>query len=267
MKTVELPIEEIIFENRNKAYGAYTIRKSYPKSVTKALAYSATFLTLLLVSPVIYKQFYPQEFELIKGEFEHILQPPPPIDPNVVQKLPELPPPPKPKVEVATIRSLVPEPTESPDVEEPPLNSEVSKAVISTVTQAGVENPDATIVEMDNSATDAIIGEKEDEPVLFVEQMPVFDGGMAELSKFLSKNLRYPRQATNGEIEGKVFVQFVVGKDGKVSQVTVIKGIGYGCDEEAVRVVSLMPAWTPGKQSGKPVAVRYNLPISFKLQR
>jgi periplasmic protein TonB len=79
--------------------------------------------------------------------------------------------------------------------------------------------------------------------------------------------LRYPRQAVQQGIEGKVYVQFVVGRDGKVSQISVLKGIGFGCDEEAMRVVSMMPTWTAGKQGGKPVSVRYNLPISFKLQK
>ncbi len=266
MKTVELPIEEIIFENRNKAYGAYMIRKSYPKSVTKALVYSATFATLLLISPVIYREFNPHAFDIVeKTDVDVFLQSPPPIDEKLIQpEIPKLPPPPK---AIATVKLLVYEPTETETIEEPPLNSEVSKAVISNVTQEGTNDPDAVIEIVENSTALAIIEEKVDEPVFVVEQMPTFAGGMSELSKFLSKNLKYPVQANNLGIEGKVYVQFVVGKDGKVSQVSIMKGIGYGCDEEAERVMKLMPAWTAGKQGGKPVAVRYNLPISFKLDK
>lgn len=98
-----------------------------------------------------------------------------------------------------------------------------------------------------------------------VEQNPEFMGGMDALLKFLQKNLRYPTPAVNANVGGKVFMQFVVGQDGSITKVDVLKGIGFGCDEEAQRVVKLMPRWSPGKQSGRPVAVRYTLPISFQL--
>ncbi len=103
------------------------------------------------------------------------------------------------------------------------------------------------------------------EVFMLVEQPPVYPGGMAKLYDFLSRNIRYPEEAKQKKIQGKVFVSFVVNTDGSIDRIRVLKGIGAGCDEEAVRVMSVMPNWIPGKQSGRPVAVQYNLPIDFKL--
>ena len=83
--------------------------------------------------------------------------------------------------------------------------------------------------------------------------------------EYLSSNIKYPEEAKEKGISGRVFIQFVIEKDGSVSNVKVMKGIGGGCDEEAVRVVKAMPKWKPGKQKGKPVRVNYILPVSFKL--
>ena len=99
-----------------------------------------------------------------------------------------------------------------------------------------------------------------------VEEMPEYPGGMDKLVEYLSQNIKYPQQAIEKGIEGKVFVSFIVEKDGSVSNVQVQRSLGGGCDEEAVRVVKAMPKWKPGKQDGKPVRVRYNLPINFRLQ-
>src|SRR5690606_41001791 len=98
-----------------------------------------------------------------------------------------------------------------------------------------------------------------------VEQQPEFPGGMDALAKFLRRHVVYPPAAQRANIAGKVVVQFVVEKDGSVGQVTVIKSVGFGCDEEAVRVVKAMPKWSPGKQNGQPVRVYYTLPVSYTL--
>ncbi|MEZ0607112.1 TonB family protein [Fibrella sp. WM1] len=98
-----------------------------------------------------------------------------------------------------------------------------------------------------------------------VQQQPRFPGGMPKLFQFLGRTLRYPEEAVQKNVMGKVFVAFVVNADGRIDRIQVLKGIGAGCDEEAVRVVSLMPKWIPGKQNGKAVAVKYNLPISFQI--
>jgi protein TonB len=93
--------------------------------------------------------------------------------------------------------------------------------------------------------------------------MPEFPGGMQGLSNFLGKHLKYPKQARRAGVQGKVHVNFVVNEQGRPVDVLVSQGIGYGCDEEAVRVVQIMPSWKPGTQDGKPVAVQFSLPITF----
>lgn len=117
--------------------------------------------------------------------------------------------------------------------------------------------------------TPIMIEEEEefDEEVIFtvVEDQPEFPGGEAARQKFLEDNLRYPQMAREAGIQGTVFVTFVVERDGSVTDVRILRGIGGGCDEEAVRVVSMMPRWEPGRQRGQPVRVQFNMPIRFRL--
>ena len=101
---------------------------------------------------------------------------------------------------------------------------------------------------------------------MVVESMPEFPGGEPSLYKYLAENIKYPQMAKESGIQGRVFVTFVVERDGSVTDVRVLRGIGGGCDEEAIRVVKAMPKWTPGKQRGKSVRVQYNLPVKFTLQ-
>lgn len=128
---------------------------------------------------------------------------------------------------------------------------------------AVTENPDtsveayASIHDMPADTTDTY---------LMVEAEPEFPGGMEALMKYLSENIKYPEQAKKENIQGKVYMRFVVEKDGSIVDAEILRGIGGGCDEEALRVVNAMPKWEPGKQKGTPVRVQYNLPIVFKLQ-
>lgn len=108
---------------------------------------------------------------------------------------------------------------------------------------------------------------KEEGVFTVVEQNPMFPGGLSEMGRYLGRNIRYPAAAQRANVQGKVFVQFVVGKDGDIRDPRIVKGIGFGCDEEALRVTLNMPKWNPGKQNGKPVAVQYNLPILFMLEK
>lgn len=100
---------------------------------------------------------------------------------------------------------------------------------------------------------------------MVVESMPEFPGGEEAMYQFLDNNIQYPDEAKENNIQGRVFVTFVVEKDGAICSVEVLRGIGHGCDEEAVRVVEAMPNWIPGKQRGEPVRVQFNLPIKFTL--
>lgn len=97
-----------------------------------------------------------------------------------------------------------------------------------------------------------------------LENPPKFPGGMAAFYKFLGANIKYPEQAKKANIEGKVFVSFVVEKDGSIANVKVDRSLGYGTDEEAARVIKLSPNWIAGVQNGEPVRVRYNIPIQFR---
>ena len=106
----------------------------------------------------------------------------------------------------------------------------------------------------------------EQEIFKIVEEMPSFPGGEQKLMEFVGKNIKYPQIARETGIQGRVFVNFVVEPDGSVSNVSVLRGIGGGCDEEAMRVVKSMPKWKPGKQRGKAVRVQYMLPVNFRLQ-
>jgi len=116
-----------------------------------------------------------------------------------------------------------------------------------------------------------VLVEEAPEPVAeeiftFVEEYPEFPGGEKALYEYIKNNIRYPEVARTSGITGTVYVQFVVEKDGSISDVKVLRGIGGGCDEEAVRVVKSMPKWKPGKQRGQPVRVYYTLPIDFKIK-
>ncbi|MGP1447573.1 MAG: energy transducer TonB [Candidatus Limimorpha sp.] len=106
----------------------------------------------------------------------------------------------------------------------------------------------------------------EQEIFTIVETMPSFPGGQEKLMHYLATNIKYPQIARESNVQGRVYLSFVVEPDGSVSNVKVLRGIGAGCDEEAMRVVKAMPKWSPGKQRGKAVRVSYNLPVNFKLQ-
>lgn len=119
----------------------------------------------------------------------------------------------------------------------------------------------------DGNAEPAIVETpKETETFIVVEEMPAFPGGDMACRRFLQENARYPQLAKETGIQGKVYLRFVVNETGKVVEVEVLRGIGGGCDEEAVRVVSMLPDWKPGRQSGHNVRVAYNIDVDFILR-
>lgn len=161
----------------------------------------------------------------------------------------DIPPPPPPQVQAPVI-------VEVPDEEE--IEEEIQVNLDIEVSQ-------------DTKVEDVIVKpveepkEEVDEIFTIVEESAAPKGGMAAFYKYVGDKLKYPPQARRMGIDGKVFVEFVINKDGSISDVKAVKGIGAGCDEEAVRVVQSAPSWTPGKQRGKPVKQRMVLPITFKL--
>lgn len=124
---------------------------------------------------------------------------------------------------------------------------------------------DTEVEQLPEVMVDDVEEEESDEVFLIVEQNPEPRGGMGAFYKHVNEHIKFPRQATTLGIEGKVFVQFVVAKDGKLTDIEVIRGIGGGCDEEAIRVVQIAPKWKAGKQRGRAVRVRMVLPITFKI--
>lgn len=127
---------------------------------------------------------------------------------------------------------------------------------------------DSTIVYIfEDKKTDSLLVADEALPVfMIVEQMPEYPGGDAKKNEYLAKNIVYPEYATKKGIQGTVYVSFIIATDGSVSNVKLLRGIGGGCDEEALRVVREMPKWIPGRQNGEAVRVLYNMPVYFKLR-
>lgn len=109
------------------------------------------------------------------------------------------------------------------------------------------------------------VAQDENEVFTVVEEVPSFPGGDDARMQYIQENIVYPKLAKDSGIQGTVFVTFVVEKDGEITNVKILRGIGGGCDEECLRVVREMPKWIPGKQKGEPVRVRFNMPIRFKL--
>ena len=268
------------FDGRNQAYGAFRMRTRYKKHMTTALVIGSVLFTLGLASPVIIKSIEDTvgsdldtqkvvELKAIEAPPLDPKQPPPPVV--------EAPPPPP---KVTTVRFVPPEVAPDEEVAEeeiPPPQEELKEVQASTITQEGDPNANPNeIIEIDpvNSQADVVgtgggeqkVVEQKEEVFLIVEQQPSFPGGVEALQKFLQKEVQYPEIARKAGVEGRVFVTFVVGKDGKIRDVEVARGIGAGCDEEAIRAIKAMPPWIPGKQRGNAVSVRFSMPIAFKLR-
>lgn len=174
------------------------------------------------------------------------------IDADIIQTAEDTPPPP---------------PPEEPEVVATELNVVENDA--EDIHEVGIINAEAKAdeaLEFTRVEVKEEVEEVEEEVFLVVEEDPEFPGGLDALSKFIADNIKYPQLAKENNITGKVFVSFVVEKDGRVGQVKILRDIGGGCGNEAVRVVKMMPRWKPGKQRGKAVRTQFNLPVNFDLQ-
>ncbi len=256
---------DLVFEDRNKDYGAFVHRQLSNKRHLTALIIATVFFVLAVLSPSIIKIIIPKSKEqnvevttLANLKLE---------DNKPKEKLIEdLPPPPPLR---SSIKFTPPVIKADKDVQEeqlPKTQEELQKSdlAISTADVKG-DNESGKLIGEVNSEK-ANIAQEEVKPFLIVEQMPDFPGGTEELMKYLRNKINYPQMARETGIQGTVIVQFVVNKDGKISGVKVLRGIGGNCDEEAVRVVKGMPAWKPGKQNGVAVPVYFQLPIKFTLK-
>ena len=250
-------LEEIVFKNRNKEYGSYVLRKKYRRYLTISLIIGLLVIMSAAAYPLI--NAYLNKEKLLREKEKSVTAemlnmpkedlPPPP------------PPPPPPEALVEKVKFTAPKVVEDTNVE-----SDFGKQDL--LNQKGnTEVPSEEVqVEEKEVKTQVIEQKVEAEVFLIVEEPPTFPGGDAALYKWLGENLKYPEEAKELGIQGRVFVSFVVEPDGSTSNVVVKRGIGGGCDEEAIRIVKAMPKWGAGKQRGQPVRVQFNLPIKFTLQ-
>jgi len=261
-------LNEVIFDKRNKNYGAYAIRSEYNESLRKSLMIVSGFVLLLFVSMMAYNKYNS------KPETEKVV---------VVDDL---------KPEIFDFNTEV---DLTPIVEQPTENAAASAApeggiairIVDGVVETGTVNlnnqqngqgpADALGTSLTSSIvttntvvttevpTNTVVVSKE--PLIFAEEMPEFEGGVAGIMKYVGQNISYPETAKIIGKEGTVHVSFVVNELGNVENVKVMKGIGYGCDEEVVRVITKMPRWKKvGKNNGQPVKVRFNIPVAFRLK-
>jgi protein TonB len=254
---------DIVFQNRNQSYGAYQIRRGYNRTVFVALLISSIAFVFFTSLPAILEMISKAEEEEVKANTEVVvdLEAPPPVDET---EPPPPPPPPPPVMETIKFTPPVVVDEPLPEDEAPPVQEEI-KAQVADVTQQG-SGDDIIIVE--EGTGNKVVEEEPDQVFVSVEEMPVFPGGEEGLMKYLAKNIQYPAMEKDANIQGVVYVYFVVNKDGKVSNVEVKRGVkgGPGLDKEAIRVISSLPKWTPGKQNGRPAMVSYTLPVRFVLR-
>ncbi|HEX5001932.1 MAG TPA: TonB family protein [Bacteroidia bacterium] len=251
----------MVFENLNQKYGAFLLRRIYRRTLGNAIIITVLiFFGAFIIPTVLSKLFGGAEDEnrMVTAN-EVTLAEPPPIDKNEPPPPPVEPPPPLKN----TIKFTPPVVVKDEEVQEepPPSQDLLQDAEAGTKTEEGdTSGVDYSLLEGND------VVEQPDQVFTIVEQMPTFPGGEGELRNYLQKNVKYPPFARENGITGTVYLQFIIGKDGSVSDVKLLRGIGGGCDEEAIRVVKAMPPWKAGKQSGNPVTVMFNLPVKFSLK-
>lgn len=262
---------ELAFEGRNQAYGAYDLRSKYSTNLKLALASGLVCFSLALSSPIIKSHLFPEgmeEVDVTLNQSNELLAPPP-VDKN--QAPPPPPPPQEPPPPVrSTIKYTPPVIKRDEEVrdEDIPPPQEAIKTDVGKETVKGNDDAPQVIEEpvVAAPAEKPVEVEAEEEVLLFAEESPEYPGGAGAMYGYIGKSIRYPSQAKRMGLEGTVVLAFVVEKDGSISNVSAVRGIGGGCDEEAARVVASMPKWKPAKQNGKSVRMRFTLPVKFQLQ-
>ncbi len=285
-KDVDLSSKEwtdLIFEGKNKAFGAYTLRRASDKRHNKAMLLVIIGLIVVLIGGYFWGMY--SDFRREQRELE--------LQAQLEQQLAEMA---AAEEQEEQVEEEIPQAMEEPQAEEALpeeiLNTikdtEIAIAADNEVTEDITSKDDvaestaaAGATTFDKGTDDLnvvrehkdeiIVEEKHPEPVkeevfTAVEQMPQFPGGEAELLKYISSHIKYPTMAAENNIQGRVVVKFVVGKDGRVGEVVVVRGKDPDLDKEAVRVVKTLPNFIPGKMNGQAVSVWYTVPINFKLQ-
>jgi len=264
-------IEEEIFSTKNKSYGAYVLRQQRAPNMLKGMLIGISFLFLLYLLPLLINFILKEDddhFRQVPTEitpFSELMAPPP---------IPEEKKPPEPIIEppkVATQRFVKPELKPDDEV--------IDEELIPTLTELKIANPGTKTQEGSGDIhadyKPIVVPDKEpapppppppvDEVYNYVEVFPEFPGGEAEMQKFIARNIVYPQVALETGIEGVVVIQFVVDSKGIIRNPVIVRDIGGGCGEEAIKVIKKMPTWKPGEQNGRPVSVRYTLPVRFRM--
>ncbi|MDH6353999.1 protein TonB [Dysgonomonas sp. PH5-45] len=267
---------DLVFEGKNKEYGAYRLRKTSSKRHVVALIVMLCFVGVVIALPYFIEAVKPSKenlggvddtFEMTNVQAEEEKK-----EEEVIPQQELAPPPPPVKASIQFTPPVVVEDSKVKEDNEIKTQEELTTKKdlqVSFTTneegskEKGAANPEDLLKnkQITNTPTEV------QKPFKVVEQMPTFKGGPAELMKYLANNIKYPDIAAQNNIEGKVIITFVVGKDGSISNVKVVKTLDPSCDREALRVVKAMPAWIPGRQNGQSVPVEYTLPVTFKLQK
>lgn len=262
---------DLVFDGRNKRYGAYRLRQTSSKRYVVAFLIMLAFVILVALLPKLYgvvenlakRNLGPME-EVIELDNIPIEEQVP--DENIIKQ--EIAPPPPPLK--STIQFVPPVIVKDEEVTDNEMKTQ--EDILQSDLQVSVADVKGTdeehgidIAELEKNKV--IIEEAPvEKPFEVVEQNPSFPGGLAELNKFLSDNIRYPVIAQENGIQGRVIIRFVVSKTGEISDVQVMRGVDPSLDKEAVRVVQSMPKWIPGRQRGQAVPVYFTLPVVFRLQ-
>jgi len=248
--------DDIVFEFRNKEYGAYKIRKKYNRTVLWAMLVGVLILSSAIITPYVMasvsERRHTKEEKAVTAEMEKLDQPNEEIAPP--------PPPPPPPVEAqAQVKYVAPVIVDSVKVDD--------KQALATIDDVKDTQQDEAVVEVVEEVKEEVQEEAPEEVFLVVEEMPSFGTGDANgFRTWVSSNMKYPDVAAENGIQGRVYVQFVVEADGRLTNVKVLRGVDPALDKEAVRVIESSPKWNPGKQRGKAVRVSYTFPITFVLQ-
>ncbi|MCU0423451.1 MAG: energy transducer TonB [Bacteroidia bacterium] len=254
----EQNLDEVVFEQRNKNYGAYAIRKSYPVNITKAVGSTLSLIALIPLISTVGNYFFPS----IKPITTIVNSTPVDLTESFELILPKI------ETSSGSASTATSTSTENTNyrvvantnatVNQPQIQAGTSET--GTSTQSGT----GSLATGNSGTTDGNVAATATQPTieLIEEIQPSFNGDIYE---YLEKELIYPNLAYQMGITGRVIVLFEINEAGKVVNATVEKGLGYGCDEEAIRVVENMPKWNPGSQNGKNVKVRVKLPITFTL--
>ncbi|MCI5875467.1 MAG: TonB family protein [Prevotella sp.] len=265
---------DLVFEGRNQAYGAYKLRKGTTKRNIIAIL---AVLVLLLIGFIILtvKNFVDEQRAKVAvtqvTEISALEQPKKKAE--VKQKKVELEPEKVVEKVKSSIKFTAPVIKNDKDVkpeEELKTQDELmsTKTAIGTFDVKGNDDSNGEILKAKEIIAQPEPPKHVEEDKVFdiVEQQPLFPGGQSALMQFLHDNIKYPVVAQENGVQGRVTVQFVVEKDGSITDVHVLRGVDPSLDKEAVRVVKSMPRWTPGKQNGTTVRVNYRLPVLFRLQ-